>query len=305
MTHSGDESADSAAGDTGDAAGAGAGTVLLAAVAGSAKLFERLSAIEARHAVDRCLKRMQRAVEGAHGEIVKCVGDELLARFTAADDALQAAAEMQQRIADLPPASGVKLAIRVGFRCGDGDAAIADAARLTALAAAGQVLTDAATAALLSPPLQLLTRPLPAGSEGGKSGGKGDDPPLEVRVEEFGVRQSAAALARSAGNRLCVRHRGSLYILDERRSELAIGRDGGCEATVRDRRASRVHARIERRGNRFVLVDQSTNGTFVTFHNEPEFFLRHEEITLRGAGVISVATSAKHALDDRVEFEHV
>lgn len=285
-------------GNEGGGAAAGAGATLLAAVAGSARLFERLSAVEARHAIDRGLKRIQRAVEALHGEVVKCVSDELLAHFASADDALQAAAEMQQRVANLPPASGVKLAIRVGFGCGTDDEAHGHAARLTALAVAGQVLTDARTTAQLSPPLQLLARPLPPGADGGSS-------LREVHVDEIGLRLSAGALARSGGKRLCVRHHGAVFILDERRGELAIGRDSACEATINDRRASRVHARIVRRGERFVLVDQSTNGSFVTFHNEPEFFVRHEEVTLRGAGIISVAASARHASADRVEFEHV
>ena len=70
-------------------------------------------------AVDRCMKRMERTVEGFSGRIVRIVGDELMATFPHADEALQAAVEMQQRIADLPPVSGVKLEIRIGFAHGE------------------------------------------------------------------------------------------------------------------------------------------------------------------------------------------
>ena len=51
--------------------------------------------------------------------------------------------------------------------------------------------------------------------------------------------------------------------------------------------ASRVHARIERRRDKFVLVDQSSNGTFVSVQGEPEIQLRREEIILRGRGQVS------------------
>lgn len=286
-------------------------TQLLAGVAGSARLYERLNGAEAQHAVDRCLKRMLRAVEGLHGRVVRCSGDELQAEFGSCDDALQAAAEMQLRIADLPPACGVKLAIRVGFHCGEaGDAAseeavLARAARLTALARAGQALTDAATLSRLSPLMQLLTRPLTPGS-GGRSG---NEALFEVLWDEPDLlsRQPLAPRHTETGNarRLCARHRGTVVVLDEQHPSLTIGRDAGCDLVVSDRRASRVHARIERRDDRFVLIDLSTNGSFLHFRDEHEFFVRREEVALRGDGVISVATPASHADADRIEFEHL
>ena len=75
--------------------------------------FKALSLIHIFRAVDRCMKRMERAVEGFGGRIVKLVGDELMATFALADEAFQAGVEMQLRVADLPPVSGVKLAVRV------------------------------------------------------------------------------------------------------------------------------------------------------------------------------------------------
>jgi adenylate cyclase len=78
-----------------------------------------------------------------------------------------------------------------------------------------------------------------------------------------------------------------------------------CEITVHNRRASRNHARIERRGSHFVLTDLSTNGTFVTVNGEQELFLRHEQFILRGRGVISFAASAGSPTADIAEFEHL
>ena len=77
-------------------------SVLFADVSGSTRLYEKLGDTEALRAVDRCLKRMERAVEGFRGRIVKNIGDEVMAVFEKADDAFQAATEMQQRITDLP-----------------------------------------------------------------------------------------------------------------------------------------------------------------------------------------------------------
>jgi adenylate cyclase len=105
--------------------------------------------------------------------------------------------------------------------------------------------------------------------------------------------------------RLCVRYGGDVKLLDKQRPSLVMGRDAACEINVRDRRASRRHARIERRGEHFVLRDLSTNGTFVTVSGERELFLRHEEFVLRGSGIISFASSASNPNADIAEFEHL
>ena len=77
--------------------------ILFADVAGSARLYERLDESTLSHGIDRCLKRIRNVIEGMGGSITNQVGDEVLAIFDEAEDACQAALEMQQRIADLPP----------------------------------------------------------------------------------------------------------------------------------------------------------------------------------------------------------
>src|SRR3954451_10921125 len=72
---------------------------------------------------------------------------------------------------------------------------------------------------------------------------------------------------------------------------IAFGRDPQCDVMIADRLASRSHARIERRRDKFVLIDQSTNGTYVTFDGEPELQLRREELVLRGRGHVSFGHS--------------
>lgn len=291
-------------------------SVLFSDVSGSTRLYEKLGDAEALRAVDRCLKRMERAVETFRGRIVKNIGDEVMAVFANADDAFQAATEMQQRISDLPPVSGVKLAIRVGFHHGPvieegGDVfgdSVNTAARLAGLAKAGQVLISGQTQAKLSSLLQSSTRDLDQMSVKGKAEDLHVFEVIWQESEELTMKAVSirpAAVAGGLGTRLCVRYAGEVIMLDEKKSTMGMGRDAECEVTVRDRRASRNHAKIERRGEKFVLSDQSTNGTFVTFSGEPELFLRREEIVLRGSGIICFASSGTSPEADCAEFEHL
>ncbi len=288
--------------------------MLFADVAGSTRIYEKLGDTAALQAVDRCLKRVQRAVEAYRGRVVKTIGDELMAVFGTADEAFQAAAEMQQRVSDLPLVSGVKLEIRVGFQHGSvieeagdffGDC-VNTAARLSGLAKPGQVLIGGQTRRALSGPLQMSTRDM------GRMPVKGKADELHVfeaiwqQSDELTMKATRVRLnAGLRGAQLRVSYGERVIVLDDAKPAMNIGRDADCDIPVRDRRASRNHARIERRGGKFVLIDQSTNGTYITFAGEDELFLRREELVLRGGGSICFAAPAAGADADSAEFEIV
>lgn len=289
-------------------------SILFADVTGSARLYEKLGNTEAAHAVDRCIKRIERAVESFNGHVLKVVGDEVMASFAAAEDAYQAAVEMLERVLDLPPVSGVKLGIRVGFKHG---AVVEDngivfgptvsaAARFAGLARAGQAVTCQETVARLPEWAQLATRRLDPVAV------KGSTDDLELyeliwHTPETGtstVVGSGPALDPAGANGLLrLVHGGNTFLIGDTRGKLTLGRDLGNDVVIRDRRASRAHARIEQREDTFVLIDGSTNGTFVTMDGGAEFFLRRGETVLRGSGKLSFAASSHSPEADIAEFQ--
>lgn len=291
-------------------------SVLFAGVSGRARLHEKLGGTEALRAVDRCLKRVERVVDGFGGRISKMVGDELMAVFAHADDALQAAVEMQQRVSDLPPVSGVKLVVRVGFTHGHasytadgivGDA-VNEAAQLAGLAKPGQILTSVSTQSALSLMLKRSTREI--GVEQTLNGVPSGLRLVEVVAVDPSLLEKKMAEASAAhghssalGERFYLRYFGETIRLDEEHPLINLGRDANSDVVVHDRRASRNHACLEWRDGNVFLVDKSTNGTFVTFGGEPEIFLRKRECILRGKGVIGFASSTKGPDADCAEFE--
>ena len=74
---------------------------------------------------------------------------------------------------------------------------------------------------------------------------------------------------------------------DQNRLALSIGRGPQNDLIVPHDFTSRVHARIELRRGKFVLIDQSTNGTFVLTADGREIYLRREELILEGTGSIT------------------
>ena len=106
----------------------------------------------------------------------------------------------------------------------------------------------------------------------------------------------SAQAAQPTPDRLCVRHRGKAFLLDDKTPVLTIGRDLGCKLIIDDRKASRQHARVERRNDGFYLVDTSTNGCFVTLSGRQEVMVRRHEIQLESRGQISFGNSGNDPL---------
>lgn len=291
--------------------------VMFADVSGSTALFERLGDKEAMHAVERCLKRMKRSIDGYKGRTVQVVGDELLGAFESAEDACQAAIDMQQRIADLPPVSGLKLTIRIGLHCGelsdDGNKlsgpAIATAARIAGIARRDQILCSSLLVKMLGELSFISTAAVP---ELGSVPENGEALALfQIHWPSYHAAEvnSAHSTFDPGGappvERLCVRYRGKAFLLDDKTPVLTIGRDLGCKLIIDDRKASRQHARVERRGDAFYLVDTSTNGCFVTFTGRQEVMVRRHEIQLESRGQISFGNSGNDPRAEIAEFEHL
>ena len=77
-------------------------------------------------------------------------------------------------------------------------------------------------------------------------------------------------------------------VLDESRPQVAIGRADENDVIIRGNLISRIHARIELARSKFLLIDQSTNGTFVNSVNGEEAFVRRDSMTLKGVGMIGL-----------------
>ena len=77
-------------------------------------------------------------------------------------------------------------------------------------------------------------------------------------------------------------------VVDEKRPQIAIGRADENDVVIRGNLISRIHARIEISRNKFLLIDQSTNGTFVKAEDGEESFVRRDSMQLKGSGMIGL-----------------
>src|SRR5258705_12310755 len=94
--------------------------ILFADVVGSTKLYEQMGDIKARDMVAACIEIMRSATDAHSGTVIKTMGDEVMATFPTADDALNAASQMQHAISTHPELTvdGSPVAIRIGCHFG-------------------------------------------------------------------------------------------------------------------------------------------------------------------------------------------
>lgn len=88
--------------------------------------------------------------------------------------------------------------------------------------------------------------------------------------------------------RLYLTYHNNIKDIGSRTPSFVMGRAQDCELMINSDLASRHHAKIVYRKGKFVLIDQSTNGTFVKPQGGKEVYVQSEQTPLAGAGFISL-----------------
>ena len=146
--------------------------ILFADVVGSTRLYELMGDLRARDMVAICIDVMRSATEQRQGTVIKTMGDEVMSTFPSADEALNAAAQMQLQISSHAQlkVDGQPVSIRIGCHFGPVmlenrdvfGATVHTANRMTSQAKAGQIITTAATVEHLSPEWRAYCRQIDA-----------------------------------------------------------------------------------------------------------------------------------------------
>lgn len=291
--------------------------IVFADVVGSTRLYEQLGDQRASETVGLCIKLMRVATEDHRGTVIKTMGDEVMATFASADDALTAAAEMQRSIAEEPALSlpDGQVAIRIGCHFGPVvlehrdvfGAAVATANRMTSQAKPGQIITTASMVAQLGTLWRSAVRQVDLTAIKGAS--------AEVMVYEVfwqddndgDVTSMVRPLdltpaARRGPVRLVLKVNGRDYVVDARQPAVTVGRSEDNDLVLKGNLVSRLHARFELARTRFLLVDQSTNGCFVSPTEGPELFVRRDSLVLQGSGMVGLGQTAERGGPQTLEY---
>lgn len=272
-------------------------TIVFADLAGSTKLYETLGDQRALRVVADSLETLSCLVEERGGMVIKTIGDSILCTFSSVEKTAQAVSKMQDSL------QKVSLSVRVGFHSGpvveeEGDVfgnTVNIAARLVELAKPGQILTTKSTLEKLAHAYRENSRFVD------RTTVKGLHEEFEI-YELFGAGDASVRTLlihpddngkdSSSVDQLMLRYQKRQVILSRKNGVVTLGREVTNDLIVSGDAVSRYHARLEYRRAKFVLVDQSANGTYIKPEGKNYFRVHRDEATLTGNGEISLGKPA-------------
>jgi adenylate cyclase len=252
----------------------------------SSRLYETMGDFAAEHIIRRAITICARHIHAAQGAVVKNLGDGLLAVFNNEAAALYAAQQIQIELSDQKI-----LRVGIGLHAGQvltmkddvyGDV-VNVASRLCSLALAGEILTSTETAKSVPSAIYADVQDMDTFLV------KGRREPVHV-VKVHWNRTSDETVFRqlnkeTAPQSLRIDVANRHYLIGPSMVEVTVGR-ADADILFADQMVSRRHAVIKYTARRFVLTDQSLNGTYVRYNTEQEVFARRETIDIVGAGAI-------------------
>ncbi len=272
--------------------------ILFADIAKSTHLYETMGNKTAQCLIGNCLSLFSKVASRFNGTVIKTIGDEIMCTFPSADEAVGAGIAMNREleqiiISDLPGV--IPPNIYVGIQHGpvireDNDVfgdAVNVAARMVAMAKQRQIVTTQDTVEVLSNKYKNEARIIDKTTVKGKSG--------VMNIYEIVWEQQDSTVmvdesldARKIESRMELTFQGEVVTVDQNRPSVTLGRQSHNDVVVNDGRVSRSHARIEYRRGKFILIDQSTNGTFALIQGKKSITLRRDEAALLGKGIIGL-----------------
>ena len=289
--------------------------IVFADVVGSTQLYDKFGDTKASETVALCLDVMKDATHQYNGTVIKTIGDEVMSTFPTVEDAMGASVMMQSRItADNKKDDRIPVSIRIGCHFGpvvqeQNDifgAAVHTANRMTSQAKARQIVISGGTVEKMSPELRKQTRQIDVATVRGKLD--------EVALYEllWNPEEATSMLptiewenqSRKASVLLLTFRDQSIEVSD-RRKNVIMGRADDNELVIKGNLISRIHAKVDMRRGTFVLVDQSTNGSFVQNVQGEETFVRRDSTEISGEGTIGLGRAEQPGASLAIHFKTV
>ncbi|GAB3093527.1 hypothetical protein GCM10027217_05860 [Pseudomaricurvus hydrocarbonicus] len=284
---------------------------MFADVSGSSTLYKLLGNETAKAKIDATLEAMLTETEAHQGHLIKTIGDEIMVSFESAHQACLCAQRLQRQAG----IGNSQLPVRIGMSFGEtlienedvfGDI-VNNAAWVTQVARAGQILLTERMYKSMPFEMQMECH------EFDRVTLKGDEEKsiiYRLQWESFTQSHNATAVMTidditESNDVVCItlEYGNYQHCILPQQTPFVLGRDSNrANLRINHHLASREHCEVVFRRGKFVLVDHSTNGTYVSTQNQQEIYLRREEFPLLGEGKISIGQSIDKGDQQVVHF---
>lgn len=289
--------------------------VLFANISESTKLYERMDNDTATHMIKECLSLMQKITETQMGDVLNITGDKANCIFWDATSAVLAAKGMHEAIEGYlndGTQADVNINLHIGIHTGpvqkEGNEIFGDTvnilAKVTQIAKPREIM-------ITEPVFDELEDMLKSSARHTKIlKFKDNSPPLKLYEYIWEDYETTIAVNRTTFSMMetvenvCLEltYQNQKYKITNQAPQLKLGRQRQNDIVIRSESISRFHAFIELRNNRFILSDQSTNGTFVYPKDGHPYSVKQAEAFLEGSG--SLCLGEDNCLDSPARIHY-
>ncbi len=286
--------------------------VLFADIARSTQLYDILGDKKAQLQISAWLNILSAVTAKYKGIVVKTIGDEVMCTFRDVATAVAAGKSMHMALDKKPVTDSPEVGspnIYVGIHIGkvivQGGDIFGDtvnvSSRLVALAKQRQILLSQQAVDSLALSEQEHVKYIDKEVIKGKF--------EEIKIYEYIWEQLDLTMIvdKSMDNKAALysvelRVKNSIIVVDQIHPVVTFGRQPHNDIVLSSKKVSRSHARLEYRWGKFVLIDQSSNGTYVVDKKGEKKYLKRGEIILPPEGLLCFGEEFTPDSEDTIRF---
>jgi len=279
--------------------------VLFANISDSARLYERMGDEAATDLIKTCLSFMHQATQDHMGDVINTIRDKMNCIFWDAVSAVSAAKKMNEAIDNyiMEETDGqLPLNLHIGIHAGpvqvEGDKLFGDTVnivtKVTQTAKPREILITEVVFNDLEDSLKASAQQSSAISV------KGSATPLTLYEFVWDDLDTTVAIDRDKLNQLrqdqnvCLelKTQDLTYEITHTNPRIYLGRQSQNDIVVAEKSVSRFHAFIELRDGKFVLSDNSSNGTFIYPNDARPYQVKQQEAYLEESGALCLGADS-------------
>ncbi len=103
-------------------------------------------------------------------------------------------------------------------------------------------------------------------------------------------------------SRMMVKYKNRIFHINEDRKQISMGRLKKNDITIVRNHVSRVHATIQYKNGKYILTDQSSNGTYVHIQGRQGIFVKKKILLLSNSGIIGLGGIVNGESTEAIHF---
>jgi hypothetical protein len=136
-----------------------------------------------------------------------------------------------------------------------------------------------------------------------KADTKIDEKPAELPELDLGAKDTANGKSNGKSITIELFIKGKKHLVTTDKNSCVVGRDPSCDIVIQSKFVSRAHAKIILKDGKFLVEDNSFNGTYINFNNGQKIHVSKDEQTLMTNGVMSMGKPVDDESKSVIEFK--